>query len=138
QFGQFTAAIGPVIGIIARKILDQAIPLEHQEMVHDLVHKIPVVGDHYQTAREIQEKAFQDVQGHNIQVIGRFVQNQKIWVLDQYRAEVETFAFPSTELFHKIVLFFPFEEKAFQQLLRRDLLSFRSEERRVGKEWRPR
>src|SRR5690606_32436986 len=119
-----TAGIYPVIRIVSGKILYGSVPLENEEMVHDLVHEIAVVGDHDQAARKIQQKPFQDVQGHDIQVVGRFVQDQEIGILDQHGTEVEAFSFPPTEFFHKVVLFFPIEQKAFQQLLGGNLLPF--------------
>src|SRR5690606_23067855 len=104
--GQFAATVEAVVGVISREILDFSIPLEHKEMVHDLVHEIAVVGNDDQTAWEIQEKALQYVQGDNVQIIGRFVQDQKIGILDQHGAEVEAFAFPATELYQQINLIF--------------------------------
>ena len=42
----------------------------------DLLGKEPVVADHYNRAREVQERTFHDLRAGHIQVVGRFIKDQ--------------------------------------------------------------
>ena len=90
-------------------------------MVHNLIHEIPVVRYDHQTSRKIQKEVFKHVEGYNVEVVGRFVQDQEVGVLDQYRTQVQSFFLTTTQLFHIIVLLFAIEKEPLQQLPCRNL-----------------
>ena len=54
-------------------------------MIYYFIHEISVVGDDNETPFEVTEIIFKDVKGNDIQVVGRFVQYQKIGITDEYR-----------------------------------------------------
>ncbi|WP_373517389.1 hypothetical protein [Pricia sp.] len=92
-------------------------------MIHDFIHKVTVVGNYDKTSGEIQKKIFQDVQRYDIEVVGRFVQNQKIRILNQYPTEIQSLAFATAQFVDKIVLLLAVKKKTFEQLLCRNLTS---------------
>ena len=72
-------------------------------MVNNLIHKVAVVGNDDQTAWKVQEKIFQNIERNDIEVVRRLVKNQKVWVLNQDRTQIQSFSFAPTEFFNEIL-----------------------------------
>jgi hypothetical protein len=84
------------LGVIARKIPDDGIAFENQQMVHYFVHEKTVVRNHQYTTFERNEVFFEDVQAQNIQIVGGFVQHQKIGISHQYGTQIQPSLFAAT------------------------------------------
>ena len=106
----------PILSVIAGEIVYDAITFEHQQMVYNLVHKIPVVADNDDTSLEITEIFFKDIQRHDIEVVCRLVENEEVWVLHEHRAEVETPAFTAGELVDVVLLLQRREQEMLEKL----------------------
>ena len=52
-------------------------------MVHHPVHEITIMRYHHQASLKIEQKVFQNGQGWKIQIIGWFIQDQKIGILEK-------------------------------------------------------
>ena len=61
-------------------------------MFHQAIHKVTVVGNNDQAAWEVVQKFLQDIQGHQIQVVCGFVENEEVWVFDQHEEQLQTSA----------------------------------------------
>ena len=85
-------------------------------MVHDLVHKIPVMTYHYDTSGEIGQILLKNLQCNNVKIIGRLVENQEIGVPHQHRAQIQFATLATAQLVYIIVLLFRCEQKMLQKL----------------------
>ena len=112
-----------ILGIIAWEVLDLAIALEHEQMVDHLIHEITVVAHHNHTAREILKVFLEDLQGHDIEVVGGLVKHEEVGVLHQHRTEVELATLTTGELIHIIVLLLGGEEEILQELRGGEMLT---------------
>ena len=59
------------------------------------VEKMAVVADYQQAALEFLKVFLQDIEGHDVQVIGRLVENQQVRLLHQDGKQVEPALFAS-------------------------------------------
>ena len=105
-----------VVGVVAREIADVALSFEYQQMVYHFVHEVAVVAHHDDTSLEVLQVFFQHLQSHDVQVVGRLVQHQEVWVSHQYRTEVQPAAFSPAQLVHIAVLRFGRKEEMLQEL----------------------
>jgi len=113
----------PVLGVITREIPDLAGPFKDQQVVDNLVHKVPVVRNHQYTTFEVLQVVFQDIQRQDIEVVGGLVQNQEVGIAHQNRAEVKPSLFPSTEFMDVIMLCFRRKQEMLEKLRGRQLLA---------------
>ena len=104
------------LGIVAGEILDFSVSVEYEQVVNDLVHEVTVVADHDDTAGEVHEVFFENLECLDIQVIGGLVENKEIGILHQYRTEVELALLTTREFIDVVVLLFRCEEKMLQKL----------------------
>ena len=56
---------------------------------------MPVVGNYDESALEILQILLQNVDCHDVQVVGRFIENQQVRLFHQYCQKVESPALPS-------------------------------------------
>ena len=77
-----------VLRIVAGEVLDLALALEYQQVVHDLVHEVAVVTHHNDASGEVLQVLFQYLQRHDVKVVGGFVEHQEVGVLHQHGTEV--------------------------------------------------
>ena len=84
-------------------------------MVGHPVEEVPVVGDDDQGAFEVEQVFFQDVEGQDVQVVGRFVEDQQVGLLDQDGEQVEPAAFAAGEAGDGVVPHIVGEEELFEQ-----------------------
>ena len=66
-------------------------------MLHGPVEEMAVVADNYQAAAVAGEILFEYVQGHDVEVVGRLVENQQIRIPHQYGEQVEPAPFATGE-----------------------------------------
>ncbi len=83
SFSQAPFAVGFVICIVAFKPLNVAVTLEGQNMRGNTIQKPAIVRNHYRAAGEVEQCLFQCTQGFDIQVIGRFVEQQQVAATSQ-------------------------------------------------------
>lgn len=74
-------------------------------MIHDLIHKITVVGNYQQAAWKIHKETLKHIKRHDIQIVSRLIENKEIWVLDQNCTQIESFSLATAQFFDKIILF---------------------------------
>ena len=67
-------------------------------MLHHLVHKVAVVRDDDHAAREFEEEVFQDIEGEDVQVVGRLIQDQEVGVAHQDHQQKQAAALTTTQL----------------------------------------
>ena len=113
----------PILRIVAWEVLDFALSFEHQQVVHHLVHEVAVVADHDDAAREVLQVFFQNLQRHNVKVIGGLVEHQEVGVLHQYRTQVQFSALTTAEFIYIIILLLGSKQEILQQLRGRHLTS---------------
>ena len=110
-----------IVSIIARIVLQFAIALHHKQMVHHLVHEVAVVAHHNHAAAEVLQILLQHLQGDDVKVVGRFVENQEVGRTHQDGAKVEPSLLPATELIDVRILLVRREEELLQELRGRHL-----------------
>ena len=67
-------------------------------MLHQAIHKVTVVRYDDQATREAVQKLLQDIQGHQIQVVCRFVEDEEVWIFDQHEEQLQTSALAPAHL----------------------------------------
>ena len=68
--------VGKIVRIVAREVLNLAISLEDEEVVYDLVHEVAVVRDDHQAAFVVEQELLEDVEGDDVQVVGRLARHR--------------------------------------------------------------
>ena len=86
------------VRVVAWEISNHSFSFEHKQVLHEAIHKVSVVGYDDQAARETVQKFLQDIQGHQVQVVCRFVEDEEVWVFDQYQKQLQSSALSSTHL----------------------------------------
>ena len=89
--------------------MDVAITFEGEDMGCDPVEEPAVVGDYDNASRKIEDGFFEGSQGIDVQVVGRFVEEQDVASASQQLGEVDSIAFPTGEDSHFFLLVGPFE-----------------------------
>ena len=105
-----------VLGVVPREIPDATGTVQHEDVVHKLVHEIAVVAHKEQAPREVQEELLQHAKGKNVEVVGGLVKHQEIRVAHQDAEEVQPFAFATTELVDEVVVSVTRKQKPFEEL----------------------
>ena len=93
----------PVLAVAADKILDDTVAAENEEMVHEPVQEMTVMRNYDESAVEFLQVLLQDVQGHDVQVVGRLIQDQQIRLAHQDGQQVEPPLFPAGKLADAVV-----------------------------------
>ena len=68
------------------------------------------------TTGEVGQIFFKDLERGDVKVVGRFVKNEEVGILHQYRAEVELAALTAGEFVDVVVLLLRREEEILQKL----------------------
>ena len=61
------------------------------------VHEVPVVADHNQASGKIEEEFLEDLQGVNVEVVRRLVEDQEIGVGHQHLQEVQALSLATAQ-----------------------------------------
>ena len=85
-------------------------------MVDDLVHEIAVVADDDDAAVEILEVLLENLQGIDVEVVGRFVEDEEVGALHQHGAEIEPALLASRELVDVVLLLQGREHEVLEEL----------------------
>ena len=72
------------------------------------------MGYQKQTTFEFFEVIFQNLQAHQIQIVGRFVHDEKIRLGDQNQQKLQPSLFTAAQFVHLVVLLFGWKQKALQ------------------------
>lgn len=83
RFAEALLAIGFVLGVVAFEEHRLRVVFVRQDVSRDAVKEPPIVRDHNGGAREVQQGFFQGTQGFNVEVVGRFVEQQDVAALFQ-------------------------------------------------------
>ena len=113
----------PILCIVSGEILDFALAFKHQQMVHHLIHKVAVVRYHNHAPGKILQVFLQNLQRHNVQVVGRLVQHQEVGVAHQHGAKVQFSALTTAQFIHIIILLLGRKQEILQQLRGRQFLA---------------
>ncbi len=83
-----------------------------QDVGGDTVEEPTVVRDHHGAAREFQQGVFQRAQGFDIQVVGRFIEQQHVAANLQQLGQVQTATLTAGQLAHAFALIDALEVEA--------------------------
>jgi len=81
--------------------MNLAVAFKRQNVGADAIQKIAVVADNEGDAGESDERFFEHAQGWQIQIVRRFVENQKVAAAFQNAREQETAAFATGQFFSR-------------------------------------
>src|SRR3546814_7508650 len=73
------------------------VALEGEDVGGDAVQEPAVVRDHEGVARELEQRVFERAQGLDVEVVGRFVEQQHVAALQQRLGQVQAAALRSEE-----------------------------------------
>ena len=105
-----------VLGVVAGKVPHTTGAVEDEDVVDQLVHEIPVVAHQQETTGEVQQEFLEDAQREDVEVVGGFVEDEKVRIGHQHPQEVKAFAFAPTELVDEVVVPVPGKQEALEQL----------------------
>lgn len=77
--------LGPfeIFSVVAAVALNLALTMEDQQIISHLVQKVAVVRNRNDRSSEIVQIVFQYRQRANVQIVGRLIQKQDVWLLHQ-------------------------------------------------------
>ena len=107
-----------ILGVVAGEVLHLALALEHQQMVDYLVHEIAVVAHYDDAAGEVLQVFLQNLQRHDVEVVGGLVEHEEVGIPHQHGAQVELAPLAATQFIYIIILLLGGEEEILQQLRR--------------------
>ena len=87
------------------------------DVVADAVEEVAVVSDQHQRARVAAQPLFEPIEGVDIQVVGRFVEQQHVGWHEQRTGKVGAHAPATGERTHGLIQFMLSEAQSHQQLL---------------------
>ncbi len=93
-----------VVREIALEPLDMAVSLERQHVGGDAVEEEAVVADDDGAAGELQQGLFERAERVDVEVVGRFVEQQKISAALQHFRQMHAVALAARELAHLLLL----------------------------------
>ena len=85
-------------------------------MVHQFVHEVAVVRHHHQAAREVHQEFLEDGQREDVQIVGRFVEDQKVGVAHQDAQKVQPLSFSATEQSNELMVHGVGKQEPLEQL----------------------
>ena len=113
--GELFGALQLEVGVAAAVFVELAV-LDVDDAVHHGVEEVPVVGDQHQRALVALEPLLQPDDGVQIQVVGRFIQQQQIGATQQRLGQVQAHAPAAGETSHRRVELIAAKAQAVQQL----------------------
>ncbi len=93
-----------VVGEVAFEPHHLAVALEREHVGRDAVEEPTVVGDHHRAARELEERLFERAQRVDVEVVGRFVEQQHVAAHQQRLGEVQPVALATREVADALLL----------------------------------
>src|SRR5690554_233959 len=118
-FAQTALLVDLVLLIVAVKEHHFRVALESQDVRRDAIQEPPVVADHHDTARELEQGVFERSQGLHVQIVGGLVQQQYVAPFDERFGQVQAPALAARKLAHHLVLVRSLEVEAPQVGARR-------------------
>src|SRR5690606_21320128 len=103
-YAQSLSVVGFIFLIVALEEHDLGIAFERQNVRGDAVEEPTVVTDDQHGAGEFEQGILQGAEGFNVEIVGRFVQQQHIAALDQGARQMQAAAFPTGQLPDALVL----------------------------------
>jgi hypothetical protein len=97
---------------IAFEPFDMAVAFEGQDVGGQAIEEEAVVADDHGAAGEVFERFFQRAQGFDVEVVGRFVEQQHVAALLQHLGHVDAVAFTARQLADLLLLVRPLKLKA--------------------------
>ena len=79
----------PILRVVPREILHNAVAFEDEEVVHNLVHEVAVVADDDDAAFEVLQVLLENLQGIDVEVVGRLVEHEEVRALHEHGTKVE-------------------------------------------------
>ena len=103
-------------GVVARVAYQLAV-LDVVHRLHQGVHEIAVVRNHEDGSRVVHQVTLEPQQTHQVQVVGRFVQHQQIWLSHQQLGHVGAHHPAAAHFAGRAVEVLVLEGKSFQDTL---------------------
>ncbi len=97
------------------------VAFERQDMGRDAIQEPAIVRNHEGVAGELQQRVFQRAQRFDVQVVGRFVEQQYVAALQQGLGHVQAAAFAAGQAADQLLLVLALEVEAAQVGARLDL-----------------
>src|SRR5690606_35727889 len=110
-----------VLAVVALEELHVRVALERQDVGGNAVEEPAIVRDHEGVARELQQRVFQCAQGLDVEVVGRFVEQQDVAALQQGLGHVQAAALAARERADQLLLVLALEVEAADVGARLDL-----------------
>ena len=104
---------GAVLGIAAGEIPDGAV-FQHPDPLSELLDKVTVVADEQQHTLKFLDRRFYPFSGSNIQMVGRFIQNQQIDLLIHQHTQPQPALLAAGEGSHSLEHILTLEHKRTQ------------------------
>src|SRR3954451_286984 len=101
-----------VLAEVAFEPADLAVTLERQHVSGDAVEEPTIVADHHCAAREVVESCLEGAQCVDIEIIGRFVEQQDVPARLQDLGEVHPISFTAAEIADSLLLIAALEVEA--------------------------
>ena len=101
---QAALLVGLVVGEVALEPYRLGLALEREDMGNDAVEEPAIVGDDDRAAAEVEQRLFQRTQGFDIEVVGRFIEQQQVAAALQQLRQVHAVAFAAGEVGDALLL----------------------------------
>ena len=92
----FLFEIGRIIAFV-REIFPA---IELKNPIHHIIKEVAIVGDHQHSARIFLKVRFKPFDAFGVQMVGRFVEQQDRWLLDQQTGERDPALFAARQIFN--------------------------------------
>ena len=106
----FTVSL--VFAVVALVGVDLAVAFEGDDVGGDPVEEPAIVRNHHHAARELENRFFQRAQGFDVEVVGRFVEQQQVAAAAQQLGQVQAVALAAGKVLDEFLLRRPAEVEA--------------------------
>ena len=110
RFGLQAAPLA-ILCVVAREVLYVTVAVEDEDVVHHFVHEVAVVAHHDEASAEILQVLLEDLQRHDIEVVGGFVEDEEVGRPHEDGAQIESASLATAELIYIGVLLLGREEE---------------------------
>jgi len=121
-FAQAFLAIRFVLGVVTFEEHRLRVIFIREDVGRDAVEEPPIVRDHNGGAREVQQGFFQGTQGFNVEVVGRFVEQQDVATLFQGQGQVQATTLTTGQVLDELLLVATLEVETADVGARRDFI----------------
>src|SRR5476649_636931 len=122
RIAQALFTVGFVLGVVTFEEHRLGVVFVRQDVSRDAVQEPAIVRDHNGGAREVQQGFFQGTQGFNVEVVGRFVEQQDVAALFQGQGQVQATALTTGQVLDELLLIAALEVEATDVGTRRNLV----------------